>query len=173
MDPKNAQQARELWKRSGDFLIVERARLNTYTVLATYLAQAVLSHVWWPISTKEDNKKILAIWLNSTFGLLLLLSMAEVTCGPWVDLKKEYLKELPVIDVLRLSHKAKAGLIDLCQKRIGTKRIDEMEFKAIPEEFANPVVRKIIDDEICKQLGFQFKLDTLHKLLAQEPMLTG
>jgi type I restriction-modification system DNA methylase subunit len=173
LDPKNARQARELWKRSGDFLIVERARLNTYTVLAAYLDEVVLSNVWWPINTNEDNKKILAIWMNSTFGLLLLLSMAEVTCGPWVDFKKEHLQAMPVIDVPRLSHKAKVGLLDLYQKRIGTKRIDEMEFKAIPEEFANPVVRKIIDDEICKQLGFQFELDTLHKLLAQEPMLTG
>ncbi|RLG43685.1 MAG: hypothetical protein DRN81_06030, partial [Thermoproteota archaeon] len=91
LEPKRADQARNLWRKRGQLLIVERARLNTYTVLATYLDEPVLSNVWWPIRLDDELAKILAVWMNSTFGFLLLLSIAEVTQGPWVDFKKEHL----------------------------------------------------------------------------------
>jgi hypothetical protein len=173
LEPKNAGQARDLWNKRGKLLTVERARLNTYTVLATYLKEEVLSNVWWPIKVEDYVAKILAIWLNSTFGLLLLVSIAEVTQGPWVDFKKEYLREMLVIDVNRIGKRAKAGLLSLYDKEVHGKKISESPLKALPEEFANPFVRKEIDDEICKTLGLDLKLDTLYKLLAKEPMITG
>jgi len=173
LEPNNAKQARDLWDKRGKLLIVERARLNTYTVLSTCLTEDVLSNVWWPVKTEEDRFKILSIWLNSTFGLLLLLSIAEVTQGPWVDFKKEHLNEMLVIDVDRIGRKAKAGLLGLYDKEVRGRRISESPLKALPEEFANPFVRKEIDEEICKTLGLDLKLDTLYKLLAKEPMITG
>ncbi|MEM2351455.1 MAG: N-6 DNA methylase, partial [Thermoproteota archaeon] len=89
LEPRNAEQARNLWMKRGKLLIVERARLNTYTVLAAYLDEEVLSNVWWPIKINEESAKMLAVWMNSTFGFLLLSSIAEVTQGPWVDFKKD------------------------------------------------------------------------------------
>jgi len=173
LEPKNAEQARELWKKRGKLLIVERSRLNTYTVLATYLDEGVLSNVWWPINVEDDVAKILAVWLNSTFGLLLLLSIAEVTQGPWVKFKKEHLWEMPILNVDRLSNKAKRALLDLYEKRVDSKKVCDSELKALPKEFANPQTRRVIDEEICKILGIEIKLDTLYKLLSKEPMLTG
>jgi len=173
LEPKNAGQARDLWNKRGKLLIVERARLNTYTVLATFLKEEVLSNVWWPVKVEDDVAKILTIWLNSTWGILLLLSIAEVTQGPWVKFKKEHLWEMPIVDVSRISKKVKAGLLSLYDKEFCGKKICESPLKALPEEFANPSVRKEIDEEICKILGLDLKLDTLYKLLAKEPMLTG
>jgi len=173
LEPKRADQARNLWKRSGKLLIVERAWLSTYTVLATYLEEEVLSNVWWPVSIEDDTAKILAVWLNSTLGLLLLLSIAEVTRGPWVKFKKEHLWEMPVLDIERLSSKAKEALLGLYNKKIDGKKVCESELKALPEEFVNPYTRKVIDDEINESLGIELKMDTLYKLLSKEPMLTG
>lgn len=167
LEPKDAEQARALWNKRGKLLIVERARLNTYTVLATYLDEAVLSNVWWPVKVEDDAAKILAIWINSTFGLLLLLSIAEVTQGPWVQFKKEYLWEMPVLNVERLSCETKTNFLN------SYERIKESELKALSKEFANPSTRKAIDDEICKNLGLELKLDSLYELLSKEPMLTG
>jgi len=172
LEPKNAQQARDLWHKRGRLLIAERAWLTTYTVLATYLNEDVLSNVWWPVKTEEDTAKMLAMWLNSTFGLLLLLSIAEVTRGPWVDFKKEHLWEMPILDVVK-SRKIKSALLNLYDKKIGNKKISESELKALPDEFANPVIRREIDEEICKILGIELKLDALYKLLSKEPMITG
>jgi len=173
LEPKDAKRARDLWRKRGKLLIVERARLNTYTVLASYLDEPVLSNVWWPVKVEDDIAKFLSIWVNSTFGTLLLLSLAEVTQGPWVDFKKEYLLELPILDVRRLGRKTRTSLLDLYEKRLDDKKISESILKPLPEEFADPLTRKAIDEEICKNLGIELELGVLYKLLSKEPMLTG
>jgi len=173
LTPKRADQARNLWRKRGQLLIVERARLNTYTVLAVYLDESALSNVWWPIKLDDEVAKILAVWMNSTFGFLLLSSIAEVTQGPWVDFKKEHLWRMPVLDVNKLGRKTKNALLNLYDKPLNGKKISELKFKALPKEFAEPYARKIIDEEICKALGLKLKLDVLYKLLSKEPMLTG
>jgi hypothetical protein len=173
LEPKNAEQARNLWNKRGKLLIVERAWLSTYTVLAVYLDEDVLSNVWWPIKLDDNVAKILAVWMNSTFGFLLLSSIAEVTRGPWVKFKKEHLWEMPILDVNKLKRKTKDALLNLYDKSLNGKKIGELKFKALPEEFAEPSARKIIDEEICKSLDLELKLDILYKLLSKEPMLTG
>jgi type I restriction-modification system DNA methylase subunit len=173
LEPRNAEQARELWKKRGKLLIVERARLNTYTVLAVYLDEDVLSNVWWPIKLDDEVARILAVWMNSTFGFLLLSSIAEVTQGPWVKFKKEHLWEMPILDISMLGEDKKKALVELFDKQLNGKKICEQKFKALPQEFAEPLARKIIDEEICKILGLELKLDTLYKMLSKEPMLTG
>ena len=167
LEPKRADQARNLWRKRGQLLIVERARLNTYTVLATYLDEPVLSNVWWPIKLDDELAKILAVWMNSTFGFLLLLSIAEVTQGPWVDFKKEHLWRMPILDINKLGRKAKNTLLNLYDK------ISNKNFKPLPREFAEPHTRKTIDEQICKTLNLKLNLNTLYKLLSKEPMLTG
>ena len=167
LEPKNAKQARALWDKRAKLLIVERARLNTYPVLSVYLSEDVLSNVFWPVKLDDDLAKMLVVWLNSTFGILQLLSIAEVTCGPWVEFKKGYLQELPILNISKLNHTAKTEMIKLYEK------ICSMKFKPLPLEFAKPQVRKMIDEELCKILGIDANLDTLYMLLSKEPMMTG
>ena len=173
LEPKNAEQARNLWKKRGKLLIVERARLNTYTVLAIYVDEDVLSNVWWPIKLNDDVAKTIAVWVNSTFGFLLLSSMAEVTCGPWVKFKKRYLWEMPILDVDKLGQKRKHSILNLYDKLVDGKKLSELKFKALPQEFAEPSTRRVIDEEICAILGLDVKLDALYEMLSKEPMLTG
>ncbi|MBO3842811.1 MAG: hypothetical protein FGF48_10435, partial [Candidatus Brockarchaeota archaeon] len=167
LEPKEQQanQARELWRKSGRLLLVERAWLNTYTVLATYLEEEALSNVWWPVKIGEDEAKILVLWLNSTFGFLLLMSMAEVTRGPWVKFKKEHLQEMPILDIRKLNSKVREHLLKLYDK------ICESEFKPLPEEFANPNARRTIDEGFNEALGLKFKMDPLYDSLSSEPMI--
>jgi hypothetical protein len=111
--------------------------------------------------------------VSSTFGLLLLLSKAEVTRGPWIDFKKEPLKELMVIDIKKAGKKKRMELSALFDKKIANSTVCNSTFKAIPNEFANPVLRRIIDEELCRVLDIPLKLTSLYKLLSREPMLTG
>jgi hypothetical protein len=129
--------------------------------------------VWWPIQVEDETAKTLAVWINSTFGLLLLLSIAEVTRGPWVKFKKEHLWKMPLPDVERMGRKAKVAFLSLYDKEVYGKKISESTLKSLPEEFANPVIRMEIDEEICRALGLDLKIDSLYKLLAKEPMITG
>jgi hypothetical protein len=167
LEPKNAKQARELWERRGKLLIVERAWLSTYTVLAVYLDEAVLSNVWWPVKLSDEVAKILALWTNSTLGFLLLSSIAEVTRGPWVKFKKEHLSEMPVLDVNALEEDKRNALLRLYEKAC------TLRFKALPQEFAEPSARRVIDGEIGRILGLKLRLEALYEMLSKEPMLTG
>jgi hypothetical protein len=123
--------------------------------------------VWWPIRIEEDKAKLLALWLNSTLGFLLLLSIAEVTEGPWVKFKKEHLWEIPVLDIGKLNNKAREQLLGLYDK------VCESELKPLPEEFANPSTRRIVDEGISKALNLGIKIDPLYELLSSEPMIRG
>ncbi len=72
----------QLWPLAGRLLLAERLWLNTQRTPAIYLPQPVLANVWWSF-TIQDNveettaSKTLALWLNSTLGLLNLLASRD------------------------------------------------------------------------------------------------
>jgi len=168
LEPKVEDKARELWKKAGKLLIVERIRLNTYRAFSICLTDPVLSNTWWPAKCKDDDTaKVLNLWFNSTLGQLLAFSNAEVTEGPWISLKKEHLENLSVLNVKAL---------DADQMRRFTtlyETVQGMELKPLPEELAEPQCKKVIDEGIAEILGKQLKLEALYKLLAVEPMITN
>ena len=165
---KKVKVARELYKKSGRLLIVERARLTTYRVLSIVTTENVLSNVWWPILTTDEYAKMLSVWLNSTYGLLLLLSIAEVTEGPWVKFKKDHLWNLPVLDLSKLNGEQKSELIDLY------KKVSKKTFEPLPSEFSNPKVRKTIDDKLNDIiLNKSVCLDDIYEMLSRDPMITS
>ena len=99
---------------SGRLLIAERLRLNTARVAAMCVDTPVLSNVWWPIKTDNHNQdKSIAVWLNSSVGLLTLLATRNTTMGAWVKLKKADLKEMPILDVSAIKQSQLQGLADL------------------------------------------------------------
>jgi type I restriction-modification system DNA methylase subunit len=174
LEPKDSRKARQLWTKRGQLLIVERAWLKTYPVLAIHLNNAVLSNVWWPVKLDDISlSKFLSVWINSTFGFLLFSSIAEVTRGPWIKIKKKYLQNMYVLDINKLNKHQRDALLQLYDKQVASAKISELRFKAPPEEFAQPDARKIIDEEICNILGLKLNLGTLYRMLSTEPMLTG
>jgi type I restriction-modification system DNA methylase subunit len=174
LEPKDSRKARQLWTKRGQLLIVERAWLKTYPVLAIHLNNAVLSNVWWPVKLDDISlSKFLSVWINSTFGFLLFSSIAEVTRGPWIKIKKKYLQNMYVLDTNKLNKHQRDALLQLYDKQVTSAKISELRFKALPEEFAQPDARKIIDEEICNILGLKLNLGTLYRMLSTEPMLTG
>jgi type I restriction-modification system DNA methylase subunit len=174
LEPKDSRKARQLWTKRGQLLIVERAWLKTYPVLAIHLNNAVLSNVWWPVKLDDISlSKFLSVWINSTFGFLLFSSIAEVTRGPWIKIKKKYLQNMYVLDINKLNKHQRDALLQLYDKQVTSAKISELRFKSPPEEFAQPDARKIIDEEICNILGLKLNLGTLYRMLSTEPMLTG
>jgi hypothetical protein len=174
LKPKNASAARKIWENRGNLLVAYRAWLPTNRTLSIVVSEPVVSSMWWSIITKnEEDAEILALWLNSTLGLLLLLSVAEVTRGPWIEFKKGDKEEnsglwgLPVINLQKLSKKQKQEFIDLYNK------ITNETLKPFPEEFANPKVKKEIDNTINEILGIKIDLSDVYDMLSRDPMITG
>ena len=60
-----------------------------------------------------QTEKALALWLNSSLGILTILAHRTSTRGGWVGMKKADLEELPVLDTRKLTPAQLKGLSDL------------------------------------------------------------
>ncbi len=172
--PNKTNDAKRIWDKRSKLLIAYRAWLPTNRILSIVLSEPVVSSMWWNIITKdEEDAKILALWLNSTLGLLLLLSVSEVTRGPWIEFKKGNRQEktglwgLPVINIYKLTSEQKEELVKLYEKTC------KKQLKPLPDEFAEPNVREQIDNGINEILGIKVNLSDLYEMLSKDPMITG
>ena len=125
-----------------------------------------LSNVWWPLRTENKvNEKALAVWLNSSLGLLTVLAQRTSTRGGWVGMKKADLEELPVLDPRLLSSSQLQGLSDLFDETAA------FEFERLPA-MAHCPARRALDDGISRILGLP-DLAKLRELLASEPVISN
>jgi tRNA1(Val) A37 N6-methylase TrmN6 len=160
--------AEQLWPVAGRILLAERIRLNTQRLVCLKVSQIVLANMWWPLSFKDriqndDIEKALAVWLNSTLGLLLLLSNRLETEGAWIDFKKPVLLEMPMLDLVSLTGE---------QLTLLAATYDEVchdGLRPFPEMATDPVRAKI-DAAVSKALGLP-DFSILRRLLSQEPVV--
>lgn len=159
----------DLWPKSSRILIGARIRLNTGRVTAVRLAQPALSNVWWPVVIKteimnEQHEKALALWLNSTLGLCLVLTKRQETEGAWVQFKKPIWTAMPVLDVRALSAEQLAALADAYD------RICDKPLQPFPR-MADDEVRAEMDAAIAAALGLP-DYGVLRTMLAREPVVS-
>ena len=130
----------------------------------------VLSNVWWEITLnkcKYDralSEKLLCMWLNSSLGLVTILTCREQTRGAFVALKKPQLKELLVPDISNLDVSALESLGSVFD------RIADLPL----QPFSN-MENDSIRIEIDKAISETFRLPDLapiRTLLANEPIVT-
>ncbi len=168
-EPRGGQRpgyGEHLWQQSGRLLISERLRLDTARIVALRTETRVLSNVWWPVRIEEiPVEKALAVWLNSSLGLLTVLVRRTSTEGGWVALKKADLKELPVLDPRRLSTSQVQNLSRLFDT------LATAEFERLPR-MAHCPARRALDDGIANILDLP-ELSTLRDLLASEPVISN
>ena len=167
--PKTGRHLRNvdlLWPKAGRVLLAERLWLKTQRLVAVRLDVPVLSNVWWPMRLLEQNddcEKTLALWLNSTLGLLILLSHREETRGAWVKFKKPVLSEIAVLDVRALSPEQIRRLVNAYDT------LSTQPLLPFPE-MANDPIRKAMDAAVSEALSLP-DLSVLRNLLAQEPVV--
>ena len=155
-----------LWPRAARLLVAERLWLETTRVVAMWTETRVLSNVWWPVRTEDElTDKVLAVWLNSSLGLLSIMEHRTSTRGGWVGMKKADLEELPVLDTRVLSAEQMQAMTDLFDA------MAEEEFERLPAMAHCPARRKL-DDGISAILGLP-DLSTLRELLASEPVVSN
>ena len=144
----------------------ERIRLNTVRITSMCANQPVLSNVWWSIKVNcPEYEKAIAVWLNSSLGLLTLLATRNTTEGAWVKLKKADLSEMPVLDVRAISAKQLQAMSDLFDE------LADEEFERLPA-MAECAARRRLDDGMSEILGLP-DLAGLRSLLATEPVVAN
>ena len=155
-----------LWQQSSCLLVSERLRLDTARVVAMRSETRVLSNVWWPVRVEDASiEKALAVWLNSSLGLLTILAQRTSTEGGWVAMKKADLEGLPVLDTRQLSPAQLQAMSDLFDEMV------EAEFERLPG-MADCQLRRSLDEGISRILGLP-DLGTLRTLLASEPVVSN
>ena len=156
----------QLWKQAAHLLIAERLWLNTCRVVAMCSSQEVLANVFWPVKVGDiARERALAVWLNSSVGLLSLLATRNTTRGPWVALKKADLAEMPIFDVRQLTQ----GQLDALHALFN--EMAEDEFLPLPQMADDPARAKL-DDGLAEILGLP-DLEPLRRLLASEPVVSN
>ena len=163
---RNLKSTSQLWPKAGRLLIAERLWLETTRVISMRSDTRVLSNVWWPVRVEDiPTEKALALWLNSSLGILTVLAQRTSTRGGWVGTKKADLEELPVLDTGSLSPEQLAGLSNLFDE------MAESEFERLPG-MAHCPARRLLDDGISRILGLP-DLGTLRELIASEPVVSN
>jgi hypothetical protein len=166
---RNLRDANTLWTRSGRLLVAERLRLNTIRTVAVRVERYVLSNTWWPVRldvegiSTDETEKVLALWLNSTLGILSIVAARVDTEGAWVDIKKPILESLMVLDPRRVSAQRRSQL---------ARSFDALSREPLEPltELAADKTRIEIDNAIMQSLGLRDDLTALRELLTAEPI---
>lgn len=166
---RNLRDAHLLWSRSGRLLVAERLRLTTARVIAVVVNEKALSNTWWPVATDPKASrfadKILALWFNSTLGLLLVIASRVETEGAWIELKKPILEEIAVLDPRKLGKKAR---VQLCRTYDEVSRLQIQPLPSINTD----AVHQTIDAALASALGIGDDLSRLRDMLAREPIVS-
>jgi hypothetical protein len=162
------RNADHLWTKAGRLLIAERLRLNTHRLATIWCPQRVLSNVWWTTTLRSEQKndeKALALWLNSSLGILLLLTYREETEGAWGKFKKPLLEQMPVLDPDQLPDVTRDELASVFDT-IGAEGLYPIA------QIEHDPVRARIDDALAAALAIP-DLSPLRSMLGAEPLLRG
>jgi hypothetical protein len=156
-----------LWAQAGRLLISERLRLNTQRHTAVVTEQPVLATSWWTVrftaKVPAQVENLLALWLNSTLGVLLLVGNRQETEGAWTKYKKPTLSAMPVLDVRALSKRQVSALARAFE------RVANQPLSPLSQMDADPV-RAQIDEAIADALGLG-DLAGLREALCREPVV--
>ncbi len=163
---RRLKSATQLWQKAARLLVAERLWLETTRVVSMRSTVKVLSNVWWELQVSDSlAEKAIALWLNSSIGLLALLAQRTTTRGGWVALKKQDLLDMPVLDTRRISSTQFNAFADLFDE------LSDSEFDSLPA-MSHCEARLALDDGLSKILNLP-DLSTLRTLLATEPVVSN
>lgn len=167
---RSLRTVEQLWPLAGRLLIAERIRLNSSRTSAVLMNEPVLSNTWWPFAARSDSKhvnveKLVALWLNSSLGIALILGSRLETEGPWIAMKKPVVASLPVPNVARMA----SGQLKECG--ILYDRVASSELLPLGQ-LQTDSTRSKIDDGLARILGIPSP-DRLRAMLGREPIMSG
>lgn len=165
------RDADTLWGRAGSLMLPKEMWLETNSVAAVTLPDKALSNVWWPTrwdgDDENENRKMerrLALWLNSSLGLLSLLMRRQDTRGPFVKFPKAWWESTDVLDLSSLDEDQLNQLDELWDE------ISDEELQSFPE-ITEDQTRIRIDDTFEDILDIN-GLSTVRDYLSREPVVT-
>ena len=115
--PKN--RGEKIFKeKAGKLLVPDRIRWDTTHAISLLSEERTLGNMFFAINLKDETKnklKALCLWLNTTWGILTVLSNRQETEGAWTSLVMGHWRTLLVLNVDELSNETLekvAGVFD-------------------------------------------------------------
>lgn len=145
--------------KKGKLLVLRRVDIYSSLQVPTTSSDIPLgSNMWWPLSpragirTKDGREirdhelaKIMVLWFNSTYGLLLFFGDRAETRGAWSEWKKGFLKSVPVINPCELTSKQVNKLVSLYNQ------LSDVEWPVLHEQLREQLdSRRTLDETIAE-----------------------
>ncbi len=175
----------QLSTRTSNFLIAGVGRFWVYTIglISVFCRRPVISNTMWTAKLRplaqigvEDAARLQALWLNSTPGLLNALALRQDSKGAFIQMKKEYLPQLKVLDLKRLTKSQIRMLLELYEKLRG------VNVPSIPNQLVEASggrgFRHILDSTLLTAIEPRFDVELfgaiydrlLQETIIREPM---
>jgi hypothetical protein len=141
-------------EKAGQFLVPDRIRIDTTHVTAMFSEQPTLSNIFYSVRLKNESPermKAFCLWLNTTWGILSILSSREETHGGFLSLKMSQWRLLPVLDIDSLGQgkiKALASIFD---------DFKDKDLGRVPEQYSKQgrLLRTQLDLAFMKVMGIE------------------
>jgi len=127
-------EAQRIVRLRARLLVPDRIRWNTWRVVAVYSNEPLIANRFFMVNLKDGNEtmeKALAAWLNTTFGILTILSNIEETEGAFTRMNIGQWRVLPVLNVRALGSDQLARLAEVFDK------FSSVQFARLPEQYGH------------------------------------
>ena len=172
IEPKAPKKslADRYWSQRSRLVLAHRARLNLARVFAVTLDQPVVGSRWTPCRPHDGNlstMKALAVFLNSSVGILSLLGGRDNRVPSYPQFSLDTLRSLRVPDFNTLADDARDALAT-----VYNWRQDDI-LLPLPQMNDDPV-RKQLDDAVTTALNLDPEwVAQVRRALSEEPSVTN
>lgn len=125
--------AHTLFENIGGRLVVpERIRFNTAHIISMISDEKILSNIFYSVRLKNETpekRKVLCLWLNTTWGILSVLADRQETMGAWINIKLTQWRLVKVLNVGELSDNIIQSLVEIYD------RFKDVDLGRLPEQY--------------------------------------
>jgi len=152
--PVDVERAERLFKTYASRLLVpSRIWWDTAHAIALFADKPVIANMFFMVRLRVKKEiedmagKALALWLNTTWGLLTILLNRQETRGRWSSLEIGQWRALRVLDVTKLEVSALRKLAESFDRWAGR------ELRRLPQQFSDDLLKS---DEVRKGIDMDF-----------------
>lgn len=168
--PGKLSQADAYWSQRGRLFVPAKLRLNTARVAAVWSAQPAVGSLWIPCRLvnfdEEATEKALAVYFNSSVGLLALLGGRSNKVLSRPEFSMDALRSVPVPNFGKLGNGARDRLTQAYESLSATPLLP------LPHMDADPA-RQALDEAVVQAIGIDAGWAAeIRRALSEEPCVT-
>ncbi|MHA1230829.1 MAG: Eco57I restriction-modification methylase domain-containing protein [Candidatus Helarchaeota archaeon] len=151
----------------SNILLATRPHLTNDCIIAAESEEKVLATAFWELKLMNNKfMPFLLLWLNSTFGFLLVIAHSTNSKAQTFRLKKGQLINIPIPkEIFTLN-------VEKFYKTVRNEKFEKFLIEFQNAYINNSGLRKKVDDYLIRKLNLEYDLKPIYKLLIGEPCLT-